>query len=38
MRDLKYYKANINRLRKEYAAARVELTSVEYWKNYLKMD
>lgn len=32
MRDLKYYKANINRLRKEYAAARVELTSVEYWK------
>ena len=38
MRDLKYYKANINRLRKEYAAARAELTSVEYWKNYLKMD
>ena len=38
MRDLKYYKANINRLRKEYAAARVELTSVEYWKNYLKTD
>ena len=38
MHDLKYYKANINRLRKEYAAARAELTSVEYWKNYLKMD
>lgn len=38
MRDLKYYKANINRLRKEYAAARAELTSIEYWKNYLKMD
>lgn len=37
-RDLKYYKANIERLRKEYAAARKELTSVQYWKHYLKMD
>ncbi len=36
--DLKYYKANIERLRKEYAAARSELTSLEYWKNYLKMN
>lgn len=37
-RDLRYYKANIERLRKEYAAARPELTSVAYWKKYLKMD
>ena len=37
-RDLKYYKANIKRLRQEYAAARKELTSVKYWKHYLKMD
>ena len=35
---LKSYKANIERLRKEYAAARSELTSLEYWKNYLKMN
>ena len=34
-RDLKYYKANIERLRREYAAARATLTSMEYWKNYL---
>ena len=25
-------------LSKEYAAARSELTSLEYWKNYLKMN
>ncbi|KFI59379.1 glycosyltransferase [Bifidobacterium gallicum] len=37
-RDLKYYKQNIDRLRAEYRAARPELTSVEYWKHYLKMD
>lgn len=37
-RDLKYYKANIERIRKEYAEARSELTSLEYWKNYLKME
>lgn len=36
--DLKYYKANIERIRKEYAEARSELTSLEYWKNYLKME
>lgn len=36
-RDLRYYKANIDRLRKEYAAAREELTSVGFWKNYLDM-
>ena len=37
-RDLKYYKKNIERLRNEYAAARDELTSVTYWKQYLDMD
>lgn len=37
-RDLRYYKRNIKRLRAEYAAAREELTSVEFWKHYLKMD
>ena len=37
-KDLRYYKANIERLRKEYAAARPTLTSVAYWKHYLKMD
>ena len=37
-RDLRYYKRNIKRLRAEYAAARAELTSVKFWKHYLKMD
>ncbi|MDN6024627.1 glycosyltransferase [Bifidobacterium mongoliense] len=37
-RDLRYYKRNIERLRAEYSAARDELTSVAYWKNYLQMD
>ncbi|RSX53351.1 galactofuranosyltransferase [Bifidobacterium dolichotidis] len=37
-RDLKYYKHNIERLRAEYRDARAELTSVEYWKHYLKMN
>ncbi|MBT1161486.1 glycosyltransferase [Bifidobacterium sp. SO1] len=37
-RDLKYYKKNIERLRREYSAARAELTSVKYWKHYLNMD
>ncbi|MCI1219122.1 MAG: glycosyltransferase [Bifidobacterium sp.] len=36
-RDLRYYKANIGRLRQEYSAARPELTSVKYWKHYLQM-
>jgi hypothetical protein len=36
-RDLKYYKANIDRLKQEYAEARQTLTSVDYWKHYLKM-
>lgn len=37
-RDMRYYRQNIERLRKEYAAARPRLTSVEFWKHYLKMD
>lgn len=37
-KDLRYYKNHIERLRKEYAAARATLTSVEYWKNYLGME
>ncbi len=37
-RDLRYYKKHVKRLRAEYAAARDELTSVKYWKHYLKMD
>lgn len=37
-KDLRYYKNHIERLRKEYAAARSTLTSVEYWKNYLGME
>lgn len=34
-RDVKYYKANKERLTKEYAAVRDEITSVAFWKNYL---
>ena len=34
-RDLKYFKANSKRLHKEYETARPEMTSVEYWKQYL---
>lgn len=33
--DLKLFKANTKRLHEEYAAARPEMTSVEYWKKYL---
>lgn len=36
-RDLKYYKANIERLKQEYVEARPTLTSADYWKHYLKM-
>lgn len=36
-KDLRYYKYHIERLRKEYAAARGKLTSVAYWKQYLGM-
>ena len=34
-RDVKYYKANKERLTKEYAAVRDEITSVTFWKDYL---
>ena len=37
-KDMTYYKKHIERLRKEYADARAELTSVAYWKHYLKID
>lgn len=37
-RDVKYYKANKERLAKEYAAVRSEITSVSYWKRYLGID
>jgi galactofuranosylgalactofuranosylrhamnosyl-N-acetylglucosaminyl-diphospho-decaprenol beta-1,5/1,6-galactofuranosyltransferase len=37
-KDLRYYKANKKRLLAEYAAARSQLTSVQYWKQYLNMD
>ncbi|NEG70487.1 glycosyltransferase family protein [Bifidobacterium choloepi] len=37
-RDLKYYKQHGDRLRREYAESRPELTSVKFWKKYLKMD
>lgn len=36
--DLKAYKRNIDRITKEYAARRDELTSVAYWKRYLNME
>lgn len=38
LRDMSYYKANRERLNKEYAAARSKLTSIEFWKDYLDMD
>ncbi|BDR53617.1 galactofuranosyltransferase [Bombiscardovia nodaiensis] len=37
-RDMRYYKANVKRLKAEYAAARRTLTSQQYWRKYLKMD
>ncbi len=37
-RDMKFYKANRERLNREYAAARSTLTSVMYWKKYLGLD
>lgn len=36
--DLKYYKANIARIRSDYKSARSTLTSHKYWEHYLKMD
>lgn len=37
-RDMRYYKTHAARLRHEYEAARATITSVGYWKHYLKMD
>ncbi|MCH4852137.1 glycosyltransferase [Bifidobacterium pseudolongum] len=37
-RDLQYYKANIDRLRKEYHEAFPQLTSMKFWENYLDLD
>ena len=36
--DMSYYRRNIRRLRKEYSAAREELTSIPFWKRYLEID
>ncbi len=36
--DLRYYKRNIDRLRKEYASSRKRLTSMAFWKDYLGLD
>ena len=36
-RDLAYFKNNSERLQEEYAAARKDMTSVEYWKKYLNL-
>lgn len=37
-KDLAYYKANKERLHAEYAAARAEMTSVDFWKRYLGIE
>ena len=37
-RDLLYFKANKDRLYKEYAEAAPELTSLGFWKRYLGID
>lgn len=36
-RDLAYFKKNRERLSAEYKAASKELTSIQYWKQYLGM-
>ena len=36
-KDMAYYKKHVEHLQKEYAAARKELTSLEFWKNYLNL-
>lgn len=36
-KDMAYYKRHVEHLQKEYAAARKELTSLEFWKNYLNL-
>lgn len=37
-RDLRYFKANKDRIYKEYATAGPELTSMEFWMRYLGID
>ena len=37
-RDMVAFRANKDRLRKEYEAARPVMTSVPFWKNYLRID
>lgn len=37
-RDMRYYRANKARLKREYSAERAKITSVAWWKHYLGMD
>lgn len=37
-KDLRYYKANIERINRDYAHGRARLTSQGFWRKYLKMD
>lgn len=37
-RDLKYFKAHEKELHERYEASRAQVTSLEFWKNYLDMD
>ena len=37
-RDLRYYRANIKRISRDYAHDRARLTSQGFWRKYLKMD
>lgn len=37
-KDLRYYRANKDRLKREYSQARDWLTSVEFWKGYLGLN
>lgn len=37
-RDIKYYRANRERLENEYRAAKPTVTSMEFWRDYLDMD
>ena len=37
-KDEKYFRANKDRIYKEYADERVKMTSVTFWKHYLGID
>lgn len=37
-RDMRYYQANKDRLKREYSAERAKITSVAWWKRYLGME